>query len=563
MSLNSFRTGLGRLSENPFAKWILFGVGALLVFSLAFTGLGNNLGRGGTAASPAGSDVVATVNGDPISREDYSKVLDSLRRSPESQGRTISVTEEPLFGAQALNNLVEQSLAMQEAKRRGITASAAEIKALRNQLVDQLGYRQKLSLPPTASLADIDAALTKAGGQTIEDRLSDDTLRQAIILGGGPQPGKLITAVAPAPQVSEGDVRQFYQKYHTQHILIGNKTRSDAQAKVQAAQILAKANVPGADFGALAKQYSDDPGTKAKGGDDGLIDSLTPYVPEFKKAAFSLKPGQITPEPVNVPQYGYFIIKLDDIQNKLPKDFDTKKKDYVAQYTAQVQQNSQAEAAQKMQVLITDLHSKAKINIQDPVLAGDSALALAGRQGDPAKAKPRYQEALAGYQKALKTDRPALEKASLQASLGQVYQGLGQTPQAITAYAAAVALRPDPALDLTLAQLYEQNKDTANAIATYQKAGQLAWNDQSTHTNLLTAYRRLGRADLAAGELTWLKQYDKDHPMAGGPAGFPGMTMPGGPPSGQPAGQVHITMPPKPAVPNASAPKPAAPKAGG
>lgn len=560
MSLNSFRTGLGAISSNPIAKWVLFGVGALLAFSLVFSGLGNNLGRG-AVAGPAGTDVVATVNGDPITQDEFAKVLDNVRQAVQGQGRTITIAQEPGFNSQALTSLINANLAMQEAKRRGITVSDADLKTLRNKIVDQVGYRQKLSLPPTASVADIDAALTKAGGASIEQRFPDDTLRQMVILGDGTGPGKLMNAVAPMPQVSEADVRQFYLKYHTQHILIDNKTRSDAQAKVQAAQILAKAQARGADFGALAKQYSDDPGTKAKGGDDGLIDSLTPPFlasPEFKKAAFSLKTGQITPELVAVPQSGYFIIKLDAIQNALPKDYEAKKKDYIAQYTAQADQNAQQEGQAKLQALVSDLHDKAKIDIKNPALAGDNALTLAGRQGDPNKSKSRYEEALADYQKALKLDRPALEKATLQASLGQVYQGLRQFPQAIDAYAAAVALRPDADLDLTLARLYEDNKDTANAVVYYQKAGQLAWNDQSTHTNLLTAYRRLGKADLAAAELTWLKQYDKDHPQTGGPAGFPGLTMPGGPPAGQPAGQVHITMPPKGAAPN-----PAAPKAGG
>ena len=96
-------------------------------------------------------------------------------------------------------------------------------------------------------------------------------------------------------------------------------------------QILAKAKAPGADFAALAKQYSDDPGTKAKGGDDGFIDENTQYIPEFKKAAFSLKPGEVTPDLVVSPQYGYFIIKLDAVKTALPADFEKNKAKYLAQ----------------------------------------------------------------------------------------------------------------------------------------------------------------------------------------------------------------------------------------
>ena len=74
-----------------------------------------------------------------------------------------------------------------------------------------------------------------------------------------------------AQPVTEQDARDFYKEYHTRHILIDNKKVSDVQAQSQAQQILAKALAPGADFAALARQYSDDPGTKPKGGDDGWI----------------------------------------------------------------------------------------------------------------------------------------------------------------------------------------------------------------------------------------------------------------------------------------------------
>ena len=425
-----------------------------------------------------------------------------------------------------------------------VTVSDAEIAQKRAQIVDQLGFRQSLGLPATASLADIDAALAKSQSQTLEERLPDDTLRQLILIGDpqSGQPGKLQTAIISSIPVNEDAVRQFYTKYHTQHILIDNKSRSDAQAQAQAIQIIAKAKAPGANFGALAKQYSDDPGTKNKGGDDGFIDQSTPYVPEFKQAAFSLKPGEITPDPVAAPQFGYFIIKLDSVQTALPADYEKNKAKYIDQVRQQL-------AQEKYQTLMTGLKNSAKIVVKDPALAGDQALAQAAQSGSPALSQPKYQAALADYQKALKANPPALQKASLETALGEVYQALRQTPQAITAYEAALALRDDPALEMMTGQLALQNKQNAQAVAHFQKASQLAWNDQSTHIQLLSLFQQAGRPDLAAKEGDWLKQYAKAHPVTPGGGGLPG--QPGSFPASlqnganpQSAGSVHVIVPP-------------------
>ena len=546
MSLNSFRTGLGNLTSNPIGKWILFLVAALLVSSLVFSGLGTNLGNlsGTQAAAQTGDDVVATVNGDAITREDLANSQSELQTRIDP-GRTLTAAEQPQFNSAALDQLVNAKLELEQAKKSGITVSDAEIAQRRAQIVDQLGFRQSLGLPATASLADVDAALTKAQSQTIEERFPDDNLRQFILIGDpqSGQPGKLQTALLNSTVVTDADAQQFYTKYHTRHILIDNKSRSDAQAKAQAIQIIAKAKAPGADFAALAKQYSDDPGTRAKGGDDGFIDQSTPYVPEFKQAAFSLKPGEITPDPVAVPQYGYFVIKLDAVKSNLPADFEKNK----AKYLSQIQQQK---AQDKYQALMASLKTAAKIDVKDPALAGDRAFAQAEQSGNPAQAQPQLNAALASYQQALKLNPPALQKASLEAALGEVYQAQHQIPQAITAYEAALALRDDPALELTTGQLALQSKQNAQAVAHFQKASQLAWNDQSTHIQLLSLFGQAGRPDLAAKEGDWLKQYAKAHPVSPATAGMP--QMPGQPsavpaPGGataQPAGSVHVVVPP-------------------
>ncbi len=556
MSLNSFRTGLGNITSNPIGKWILFLVAALLVSSLVFSGLGTNLGNlsGTQAAAQTGDDVVATVNGDSITRSDFAALQSARQAQAEEGGHPVPAAEQPLFNNFVLDQIINSTLQAQEAKKLNIPVSDAEISQERAKLVDQSGLRQSLQLPATASLADMDAALTKTQNQTVEQRLPDDKLRQLLLIGDpqSGEPGKLQQSLINSTVVTDADAQQFYTKYHTRHILIDNKTRSDAQAKAQAAQIVTKARAPGADFAALAKQYSDDPGTKAKGGDDGFIDETTPYVPEFKQAAFSLKPGEITPDPVAVPQYGYFVIKLDAVKSNLPADFEKNK----AKYLAQIQQQK---AQDKYQALMAGLKTAAKIDVKDPALAGDRAFAQAEQSGNPSQAQPQLQAALASYQQALKANPPALQKAAVDAAMGEVYQTQRQIPQAISAYEAALALRDDPALELTTGQLALQSKQNAQAVAHFQKASQLAWNDQSTHIQLLSLFGQAGRPDLAAKEGDWLKQYAKAHPvspasagmpqMLGNPGGQPGAVQPGTVPApggatAQPVGSVHVVVPP-------------------
>ena len=543
MSLNSFRNGLGNVTSNPAGKWTLFAVGAILVFSLVYSGLGNNLnGSGGpnganAATSRSGDETIATVNGDAITRHDFDQEMDSFRRQIEQMGQPVSAAETPLLNNTVLDQLINAKLQLQMAKSQNVTVSDADIAKQRAEVVDKSGLRQTLSLPPTASLDDVNAALAKNGSKPLTEILPDETLREMILLGDPQtgQPGRVQAAFNNGIVVTDDQARQFYTQYHTRHILIDNKKRSDAQAKIQAQLILDKAKKPGTDFATLAKQYSDDPGTKLRGGDDGFIDESTGYVPEFKKAAFSLKPGEVSPDLVVSPQYGYFLIKLDAIKSNLPKDFEQKKADYVTQI-------KQQKGQQKYSELMASLKDSAKIDVTDPALAGDRALSDASKLGLPAQSQPKYQAALADYQKALKANPPATELAGINVGLAQTYEKLNQKPQAIAAYEAALKSRNDPALQMTLGQLYQQTGDKANALDHFQQASKLAWNDQGTHLQLMTAFRQLNRPDLVSGETTWLQNYAKAHPAPAGAQGFP--MMPPGPGTAKPAGEVKVTMPP-------------------
>lgn len=85
--------------------------------------------------------------------------------------------------------------------------------------------------------------------------------------------------------------------------------RSFEEAKRLAEEVYAEVTKPGADFEAIARARSEDPGSKDKGGDLGFFGRGT-MVKEFEEAAFALKPGEIS-RPVKSP-YGYHIIKVEE-----------------------------------------------------------------------------------------------------------------------------------------------------------------------------------------------------------------------------------------------------------
>jgi len=106
------------------------------------------------------------------------------------------------------------------------------------------------------------------------------------------------------------------EKRRAQHILITGT--DDAAALKEALEVFAQARA-GKDFGALAKQYSKDPGSASNGGELGWADKTT-FVKPFTDALFSMQPGEIR-GPVKS-EFGYHIIRLEEIQPAKGKSFD-------------------------------------------------------------------------------------------------------------------------------------------------------------------------------------------------------------------------------------------------
>jgi peptidyl-prolyl cis-trans isomerase D len=132
-------------------------------------------------------------------------------------------------------------------------------------------------------------------------------------------------------QVSDDELKAQYQqniqqyqvpnRVHVEHILLMTVGKTDAEVEEirQKAEDVLKQAKKGAKFEDLAKKYSEDPGTKDKGGDLGWL-TQGQTVPEFEKTAFGLDKGKMSD--LVKTQYGFHIIKVLDKETAHTKPFD-------------------------------------------------------------------------------------------------------------------------------------------------------------------------------------------------------------------------------------------------
>ena len=177
-----------------------------------------------------------------------------------------------------------------------------------------------------------------------------DLAKQQIILA------VLIEDLSKKLTPSEADVRKEYERvkaerggdagkqYKARHILV----KDEAAAK----QIVADLDA-GGDFAAIAKEKSEDTGTKEEG---GVLDwsEAESYVQPFGEALKALKKGERTKEPVKT-TYGYHIIELEDVKSVPFPEFDQVKPQIQQQLATKVRDD-----------YIAELRTKAKIQKIDP-----------------------------------------------------------------------------------------------------------------------------------------------------------------------------------------------------
>lgn len=197
---------------------------------------------------------------------------------------------------------------------------------IENQLLSAAAETQKMSETP-----DFDKRLKYYRRRTLRDLYFEKEVRDLVTE----------TAARAIYDLQVGQMKAE-KEVKARHILL--KTEGDAR------NVIERIN-RGDDFAELAKELSQGP-SKTKGGDLGYF-SKGQMVPEFEKAALVLKKGEIS-EPVQT-NFGWHVIKLEDIRDRKPPTFDEVKERIIASLVQK-----------KAQEVLQTLRAKAKVEIVDP-----------------------------------------------------------------------------------------------------------------------------------------------------------------------------------------------------
>lgn len=241
--------------------------------------------------------LAATVNDDPIY---WSEVDLEVERAAAQFNVNLTGPDGPKqrneLSGLVLDQLIDQRIIVQEARRRGVLATEAQVAGEVERLQQQFGGEQEFQ----SALAQ--RKLTMADAR----RLLQLSLTVRALM-------PLVTQV----QVSGEEARKYFEERRAQfdqpeqvqvsHILIRVASPQDEERAKQTIVLIQGRLARGEKFEDLARQYSQDPGSKENGGDLGLV-ARGSTVPEFEKVAFSLPPGQIS-APVKT-QFGYHLIRV-------------------------------------------------------------------------------------------------------------------------------------------------------------------------------------------------------------------------------------------------------------
>src|SRR5436190_13380913 len=289
--------------------------------------------------------VVAKGKGVEVKRSQVEEAITGLKSNFAARGQALSPEDLQNAQPEVLARLIQVQLLLAIATE----ADKAEAQQSTSNRIDAIKSKY-------GSEENLDRQLKSVG--TTQQELRDKMMQQATAQATLERELKL--------GATEEEIKKFYddnpakfeepEMVRASHILIGtrdpetNKDLPDDKkaAKRKLAEDLLKRARAGEDFAKLAKQYSDDPGSKDKGGEYQFPRGQ--MAPEFEAAAFSLKTNEVSD--IVTTQYGYHIIKLSE---KIPaKKVELAKvvpelKDYLTQQQLQKRQLDVKEFMNKLE----------------------------------------------------------------------------------------------------------------------------------------------------------------------------------------------------------------------
>lgn len=254
---------------------------------------------------------VATVNGNAIVRADFDEMYDKMTRVYTKRNQPVPENVSRRHKKNILKRLIEKSLLKGEITKQGIALTDAEL--------DEGLAKYKEMFRTEANFQ----RYLKNSNTTL-DKIKDNIRYNKTL-------DKLLEKGAPI-DVTEANAKEYYtqnkrryqerEQVKASHILLKlGKDATPAQvaeAQKKAKDIAKQAKAKGADFGALAKKYSQGP-TAPKGGNLGYF-SRGRMAKPFEDSAFKLKPGQVS-DAIRT-KFGWHVIKTFDHRPPGEKPYD-------------------------------------------------------------------------------------------------------------------------------------------------------------------------------------------------------------------------------------------------
>ncbi|MDB5326265.1 MAG: foldase [Phycisphaerales bacterium] len=269
-----------------------------------------------------------------------------------------SELEKPMLEAYGFNMLmllIQRDMARDACQQGGIKVSPADIKYEYNWTVDQM-------FPNLQPGDDREKLLDQFLAQPKPHDQMSTRAELAIIVDTNARLRKLVE-----PNISKAITDQMLQDLFDEEYGAQAKVRIIVVANPQEATAVRRQLDAGDDFAAVARQVSRDPNTKRLGGELPPFTPNTTRLPDnFKKAAFALKPGEVS-DPVAAAG-GYYLIKLEQrIPPKAIKFQDVKgslREDYSAKLVLEAVKGVRSKLAQQalQQLAVTEPTLKAEFD---------------------------------------------------------------------------------------------------------------------------------------------------------------------------------------------------------